>query len=369
MVHKFNIGRASTARSLFYCLFVPHIYIVLFFTHIPFVVNHTFNSTPPETLQQDENVAEIFCKRLWNDIEKVWSSEVKPMMITEDDKIDFDNATQCWICQRDFTKKDKKVRDHCHFTGKYEGAAHHKCNALSRKLKFVPVKFHNLSGYDAHLFVKNPNAMGEGDIDCIPNTEEKYISFSKSIYDDEKKFKYKIRFIDSFKFLPASVDKLAGILEPNQFKHMRETLCDECDLLLRKGVFPYDWFDSFEKLKETKLPPNEEFCSKLNVSEISDSDYEQAQKVWYHFGMKTFREYHDLYLKTDVLLLADVFENFRGVCMENYELDPCWYYTTPGLAWDACLKKTGVHLELLSDIDMLLMIEKGIRGEVSMIPT
>jgi len=266
-------------------------------------------------------------------------------------------------------RKIKKVRGHCHFTGKYRGAADQKCNALFRKPKFVPVKFHNLSGYDSHLFVKNLKTMGEGDINCIPNTEEKYISFSKSIYDDEKKFKYKIQFIDSFRFLPASLDRLAGNLEPNQFKHTRETFGDKCDLLLRKGVFPYDWFDSFEKLNETKLPPKEEFYSKLNDSEISDSDYEHAQKVWNHFRMKTFREYHDLYLKTDVLFLADVFENFRGVCMENYELDPCWYCTAPGLAWDACLKKTGVQLELLSDIEMLLMIETGIRGGVSMIPT
>ena len=183
-------------------------------------------------------MAEIFCKRLWNYIEKVWSSEVKPMAMT-DDKIDFDNATQCWICQRDYTEKDKKkVRGHCHFTGKYRGAAHQKCNALFRKPKFVPVKFHNLSGYGSHLFVKNLNTMGEGDINCTPNTEEKYISFSKSIYDDEKKFKYKIRFIDSFRSLPASLDRLAGNLEPNQFKHTRETFGDKCDLLLRKGVFP-----------------------------------------------------------------------------------------------------------------------------------
>jgi len=156
-----------------------------------------------------------------------------------------------------------------------------------RKPKFVPVKFHNLSGYDAHLFVKNLNTMGEGDIDCIPNIEEKYISFSNNIYDDEKKFKYKIRFIDSFRFLPASLDKLVGNLEPNQFKYTRKTFGDECDLLLRKGVFADDWFDSFEKLNETKLPPKEEFYSKLNDSEISDSDYEHAQKVWNHFGMKT----------------------------------------------------------------------------------
>ena len=92
-----------------------------------------------------------------------------------------------------------------------------------------------------------------------------------------------------------------------------------------------------------------------------------AQKVWEHFGMKTFQEYHHLYLKTDVLLLADVFENFRNICLNNYDLDPVWYYTSPGLAWDACLKKTAVELELLSDPDMLLMVEQGICGGVSMI--
>jgi len=136
---------------------------------------------------------------------------------------------------------------------------------------------------------------------------------------------------------------------------------------VRKGVFPYDWFHSLEKLSERNLPPKESFYSKLNDCDITDKDFEHALKVWKHFKMTTFREYHDLYLKTDVLLLADVFENFRNVCMKNYELDPAWYYTAPGLAWDACLKKTGVQLELLSDPDMLLMIEQGIRGGVSMI--
>ena len=121
-----------------------------------------------------------------------------------------------------------------------------------------------------------------------------------------------------------------------------------------------------EKFNETQIPSKEEFYSKLSDSDITDDDFVLAQKMCEHFGMKTFREYHDLYLKTDVLL-ADIFESFRGVSMENYKLDPCWYYTAPGLAWDACLKKTGVKLELLSDINMLLMIEKGIRGGVSMI--
>jgi len=105
----------------------------------------------------------------------------------------------------------------------------------------------------------------------------------------------------------------------------------------------------------------------LNDCDITDKDYEHALKVWKHFKMTSFCKYHDLYLKTDVLLLADIFENFRDVCMKNYELDRAWYYTAPGLAWDACLKTTGVQLELLSDPDMLLMIEQGIRGGVSMI--
>ena len=125
--------------------------------------------------------------------------------------------------------------------------------------------------------------------------------------------------------------------------------------------------DTLERLKETKLPPKEAFYSKLNNEDISDENYAHAQKVWRVFKMEHFKDYHNLYNETDVLLLADVFESFRNICIKNYKLDPAHYYTAPGLAWDACLKMSGVKLELLSDIDMLLMVEKGIRGGVSMI--
>ena len=140
-------------------------------------------------------------------------------------------------------------------------------------------------------------------------------------------------------------------------------------LLLRKGVFPYDWFDKFERLGANELPAKDTFYSRLNNEDISKDDYLHAQKVWSTFQMSTMREYHDLYLQSDVLLLADVFENFRDLCMKNYGLDPAWYYTSPGLSWDAGHKKTGVKLELLTDPDMLLFFEKGIRGGVSMIST
>ena len=125
--------------------------------------------------------------------------------------------------------------------------------------------------------------------------------------------------------------------------------------------------NSPEKLKETKLPPKEAFYSRLNDEDISDENYAHARKVWEPFEMKNLEDYHNLYNQVDVLLLADVFENFRDICIKNYKLDPAHYYTAPGLAWDAALKVTKVELELLSDIYMLLMVEKGIRGGVSMI--
>ena len=171
--------------------------------------------------------------------------------------------------------------------------------------------------------------------------------------------------------MATSLDSLASNLEDNMFNNLSYFYEEQAKLKLlkRKGVYPYDYMNSFERLSETTLPPIESFYSELNKSSISEDNYTQVQNVCETFEMETLQDYHDLYLKTDVLLLADVFENFRDVCQENYGLDPAWYYTDPGLAWDAALKVTKVELELLADPDKLLMIEKGIRGGVSMIST
>ena len=123
--------------------------------------------------------------------------------------------------------------------------------------------------------------------------------------------------------------------------------------------------DSWDKFEETRLPGIDKFYSKLNMSGINEVEYRHAQNVWNEFKLKNMGDYHDLYLETDVVLLANVFESFRKVCLENYALDPAHFYTTPGLAWKACLKKTGVNLELLKDPDMLLMFERGIRGGIT----
>ena len=135
-------------------------------------------------------------------------------------------------------------------------------------------------------------------------------------------------------------------------------------LLLRKGVYPYKYMDSWQKFCETTIPPKEAFYSELNLEDITDKNYAHAKKVWKVFEIKNRGEYHDLYVQCDTLLLAEVFENFRDKCIEIYGLDPAYFVSAPGLAWQACLKKVGVNLELLTDIDMLLMVEKGIRSSI-----
>ena len=135
--------------------------------------------------------------------------------------------------------------------------------------------------------------------------------------------------------------------------------------MLRKGVYPYEYMDSWERFNETSLPDKKAFYSELYLEDITDKDYTHAKKVFEEFNLKSLGYYHDLYVQSDTLLLADVFENFRNKCIEIYELDPAHFLSAPGLAWQACLKKTGVRLELLTDIDMLLMVEKGIRGGIS----
>ena len=208
-------------------------------------------------------------------------------------------------------------------------------------------------------------AKSEGNIKCIPNNEEKYISFTKEIKVGRKNMQ--IRFIDSFRFMASSIDKLSKNLEREQFKNTNKIFKGDIDLITRKGVYPYEYMNKIEKFDEQQLPDKSKFYSTLTNTNISDDEYEHAKNVWNHYNIQNLGEYHDLYLRTDVMLLSDIFENFREVCMKNYKLDPAWYYTSPGLSWDALLKYTKIELDLLSDIDTVLFVEQGIRGGVSMI--
>ena len=299
----------------------------------------------------------------------------KPLKMTKDDENKFEKAEECYICNKKYTDEDIKVRDHCHITGNYRGSAHQECNLKLRvnpeQLK-IPVIFHNLRGYDSHFimqeigeivknntYTKKNGEKCQMNINAIPNNMEKYMAFMLGNH---------LTFIDSFQFMSSSLEKLVSNLPKETLKYTSQRFKgDKFDLMIRKGVYPYDYMDSFKKFEDTVLLTKDQFYSLLNDEHISYEDYQHAKNVWKMFSMKNMGEYHDLYLQSDILLLADVFENFRKTCLEYYKLDPCHYFTSPGLSWDAMLKMTDIKLELMTDIDMLQFIEKGLRGGISYI--
>ncbi|XP_060847730.1 LOW QUALITY PROTEIN: uncharacterized protein LOC132931392 [Rhopalosiphum padi] len=295
-------------------------------------------------------------------INDVYEINIPMTTLTETEEKQFQRAEVCEKCLLSFKKNNLlKVRDHCHFTGKYRQCLCLKCNFVITNPSFVPIFFHNLS-YDSHFIIRELGC-DNNDIHVIPNSSEKYISFSKEIAP-----RFSIKFVDTFRFMASSLSELAENLSEDKSR-FRETLKifsnKKLDLVTRKGVFPYEYIDSWSKLNETRLPPKSVFYNSLKDEEINDDDYSHAKKIWRVFDLKTLGEYSDLYLKTDVSILTDVFENFRDLCLSTLKLDPAHYMTAPGFAFDCMLKYTKVKLERLKDFNMLLYFENSIRGGIT----
>ena len=308
---------------------------------------------------------------------------------------------KCNDCNCDLSKENK-VLHHDHITGEYISTLCSTCNLRYQYKRFLPVYVHNLKSYDSHFLILAMSKYGyvaEGDIDnisCIPNNEEKYITFSKSIpvntYTDkkgkEKNIMFEIKFVDSLAFMADSLENLAKNLKSgcktieqqrevfkNTSKHFKND--NQFSMMTEKGVYPYDYITSYETLHEKQLPPKEEFYSRLNDEHCSDEDYNHAKNVYKTFKCKSLLDYHNIYLASDVLLLADIWESFREVCYNMYKLDPCYYLTAPGLSWDAMMYHTQLdfnkrfnkdfELELLTDPNMYLFVESGIRGGLSQV--
>ena len=176
---------------------------------------------------------------------------------------------------------------------------------------------------------------------------------------------------DDIKYLDEMVDfdyrRQNRSNRPNLNDEEKKLVDADLKLIKKKGIYPYEYMDSFERFKETQLPPIEAFSSRLTGKDISKKEYLLAKKVWEQFDCQTLLDYHNLYLLQDVLLLDDVIRAFRAVCLNTYGLDPLHYYTAPGLTWDAGLKYTGITLDLLTDSEKYLFVEEGIRGGISMI--
>ena len=238
----------------------------------------------------------------------------KPMdPLTKEQWTRYKTASKCHICYKPFIFKDAvapegpKVRDHCHYTDKYRGPAHLLCNLRYRIPSYIPVVFHNLSGYNAHLFIKELGAKSK-DIGVIAKNKEDYITFSVNVAvnrytdknGDERDKTIELRFIDSFKFMPSSLGSLTNNLVRGGRKLIgfEDYNKSQYDLLTRKGIYPYEYILSWDIFEETQLPPIEVFYSNLDMSNVSEDDYQHAQIVWSEFRIRNLGEYHDLYLRT-----------------------------------------------------------------------
>ena len=351
--------------------------------HVPAAIGYYVKCSYDDSLSfyrayRGEDCIEWFTRELKQfseDVETVFLCpyDIDPLTVSQEAA--FRKATYCHICGDHFKQSDKKVRDHFHLTSgnnnrgdlttNYRGPAHDGCNILYQDSHVIPIIFHNLSGYDAHFIIKSVALGIEGHMSLLPITKEKYISFTKYTRDSCIQF----RFIDSLRFMGSSLEKLVDNLPIDQMKILKSKFPheDQFKLVSQKGVYPYDYMTSFDVFDEQQLPPIEAFYNKLEDSKCSRKCYLHAKLVWEKFNIKNLGEYTDLYLQTDILLLADVFEQFRTSCLNTYELDPAHYYTLPGYTWDCMLKYTKINLELLDDINKILFIEKGVRGGLTQV--
>ena len=249
------------------------------------------------------------------------------------------------------------VRDHDHTRKRnnFRGAACNKCNInYFNRTKKVPAFAHNLKGYDMNLFLLDLTKHMEK-IEIIPENLEKF----KAVFTE------KFIFLDSFAFLSSSLDKLAKNLKQSsndQFYRLKREFPDHYSMLSDKGVYFYDYASSYDVFSEEVLPPINEFYSQLKEEHISEENYRRAQKVFKTTKCKNLHDYMELYVKTDTIILCDVFENFRNLCLTYYNIDPCHYMSLPAFAWDAMLKMTGINLEYINDIEQYTFVEENLRG-------
>ena len=350
------------------------------------------------------------------------------------DNIAFNKETHCFACGCEFVRDDdkrKKCFDHDHYTGKYRSAMCNSCNRQCRDERRFPIFFHNFSGYDSHLLLRELNKLDDGDFTALPRNEEKFVSITKGVhvanetyyveikakggknshsyddsddddYDDDedmgesdvvfskdgKKMMKMVRkkfvhfdFKDSYSFCNSSIETLAKNLEEKDFEPMRKEYGESYNLLTRKQVFPYRFLTGLKCMRYEGLIPKEGFGSRLGRGEvfldgeekevkvcpISDEDYAHYVKVMTTFGIRTFGEYVSLYCASDTILLGIIMKRFTETCMRDFGVDPTQSFTAPGFFWKAMLRMTGVEIELLTDREKYVFFEKCIRGGVSVV--
>ena len=297
-----------------------------------------------------------------------------------------EGTNACQLCEKVFTDNSEKFADHNHLNGEFRYIV---CATCNNKLHFkrheLHVVFHNYKNYDSHvLCIEGFGKMKDWHYSVIAQTTERYIATKASfplrkykvrqlgkdgkMYLAERMKNFEIVFLDSCQFLNASLQSLVDKLPREKFTELHAFFGDAEQWVYRKGVFPYSWMDSWEKLEATSFPPKEAFHDSLTDSvNISDEDYAHALYVWDRCKCAKFETYMSVYLKVDVIQLADVFENYREMVMQCDGLEVLNYFTIPQLSWDSAFKYTKTEVELLTDAEMYRFFEKGIRGGITFV--
>lgn len=299
-----------------------------------------------------------------NDIENVY----EPIYLSKKDKQHFQQQTHCNVCRIRFKIGQKRTRHHCHKTGRYIGCLCNPCNlnrACSEPKCYVIA--HAASRYDGHLIIRELNEFirhqpGNQQLKIIPRNRERFLCLTFGNFV----------FIDSYEFLNTSLEKLVLQKKDNDnnlafpLTHtFAEKDPEKFSLLTKKGIFCYDHLTTMDRIYDTSLPPKEAFYNRLKNTHITDVEYAHALRVWKTFGCETFGDYISIYVASDCTLLADVYESYRDLAIEQLELDPVYHFSAPHYSWQAMLRKTGVELDLITNVDQLNMVTgSSLRGGI-----
>lgn len=302
------------------------------------------------------------------DQEDLWVKDLlkvkEEMVMSWEEKSNFDKARKCYMCETEFTSHVVKCRDHSHSTGQFLGAACQTCNLRRRKPSYLRLYMHNASKYDMHFIIqamaKFPDRINN--ISVLPYNGENFRTLRFNSF----------QFLDTMAFLPSSLAQLSYDLSQtdHEYKILKQTYLSQFGLepILEKGFFPYEYCTDYERMKKTKeLPPIEAFRSVLSEETIRPEDHNFAKEMWLKFECENLIDYAELYCKIDTILLAEVFTAFRDKMYEFSQTDPSWYISLPAYGFDTMLKLTKNEIELPTDINMVQFLEQAKRGGVSFI--
>lgn len=383
----------------------------------------TFKHHGKDCIRNLINEVRDYCDDL---VDKFFNNPV-PLFMTDENKTEYNKANNCYVCgdvfasQTDmnayrielnnvrskmggmndeeckkYLKEHKpkcpkyKVKDHCHFTGQFRGACCYKCN-LDLKVKVhIPAFAHNFRGYDSHFLIDAISKQFSEEVDVIPNNTERFLQASIDLGNGEEwKKKQCLVFNDSLCHLSSSLDTLAKNLADDDLittkEFIRSLSKDEDDFKRKfelckiKGAYSYEYFDDMKKFDETEIPDVKYFVSSLEhhglkFHQLTETNkmkikvkHKRAVEVFEVFGFKNLWEWHDHYMMLDVFLLNDVWQKYRKTALNTFGLDPSYYPTLPSFCWSAMLKVTGEELELITDHEIYMMLEKGKIGGISMV--